>query len=75
VAAQGSAGGFVRVRAFAAVSTGFNELLGVVPCPAAVVQDRCQENTSNGAHHQHGGHGFGANLQFLEHQQLSSTAI
>src|SRR5881296_1272556 len=59
----------VRRTALPTVLTGLDELLGVVPGAAAVVEQRRHENPGDGAHHEERCHGLGADMeQHLEDQ-------
>src|SRR5438477_6551846 len=62
-------GGLVRRTPLPAVLSGLDELLGVVPRTAAVVQQRRHENAADRADHQKRRDGLGADVeQHLEHQ-------
>src|SRR5208337_1457316 len=51
-------GCLVGLAALAAVCTGLDVFLGIVPCTTAVVQDECKEDARDGSHHEETGEGF-----------------
>src|SRR5689334_3015857 len=62
-------GGLVRRTPLPTVLPGLDELLGVVPRPAAVVQERRHQDAADRPHHEERRHGLGADMeQDLEHE-------
>ncbi len=50
--------GLVGFALLAAVGTGLDVFLGIVPCTAAIVEDECKEDTGDGRYHEEAGEGF-----------------